>query len=432
MRRLACATVLALAGAACATASGSQPAVPLLRIGVDLPLSGHESRAAVPALNGMDFFVQTHPKLDGFQVVLVAKDDASAGVPNPTLGVANVEGFVGDPSVAAMLGPFDAAVARKEIPVANAAGLAMVTPATSNPCLTKDVYVPALLNPGRTAITCKDAGLPPASELRPGHANNYFRLSTTDELQGAAAADYAYGKLHIQRAAVISDHEAYGQGLANAFSARLTNLGGTIIGRLDLEPAKTDPTGFLKSMKDAGARAVYYGGASQGGCAIRYQMRSIFPTGEATPFLGGDGIAHDPACVSLAADNSPGIFATVPFIDATARPEAKPILRGFKATHGASADYGPYTLVAYDATAILYAALDRAIRDAGGRRPARAGVTAALGQTSNLVGTTGALGFDAAGDTTNRVVTIFEATGPDRRAPWKLVEAVDYGARLPY
>ncbi|HKW70329.1 MAG TPA: branched-chain amino acid ABC transporter substrate-binding protein [Candidatus Dormibacteraeota bacterium] len=433
MRRWACSSAAALAVAcvACGTTTGSQPSAQVLRIGVDLPLTGHEARAAVPALNGIRFFVQTHPTLDGFQVVLVTSDDARAGSPNPSLGVSDVEAFIGDSSVVAMIGPFDAMVARNEIPVANAAGLAMVSPATSNPCLTKDVYIPILLNPARTVITCRDAGLPAASELRPQRNNNFFRLTTTDELQGAAAADYAFEKLHIQRAAVISDHEVYGQGLADAFSARLTNLGGSVLGHIDLEPTKTDATGFLQGMKDAGARAIYYGGTSKG-CGIRYQMRALFPTGEQTPFLGGDGIAHDPACVNLAADNSPGIYATVPFVDATTRPAAAAIIRNFKVAHGASADYGPYTLVAYDATAILYAALDHAIRDAGGKRPARAAVTAALAQTSNLAGTTGDLGFDAAGDTTNRVVSIFEATGADPRAAWKLVDRVDYSSRLPY
>ena len=434
MRRRACwfATALALAGAACGSSSLSQQPTQVLGIGVDLPLSGSEARAARPALYGIEYYVQTHPKLDGFQVILKPMDDARAGTPNPRLAVSNVEGFIRDSSVVAMLGPFDAMVARKEIPVANAASLPMVTPATSNPCLTRDVYLPFLLNPARVEITCKDAGLPAASELRPEHTNNFFRLTTTDELQGAAAAEYAYTRLHVRRAAVISDHEAYGQGLAEAFTARLTNLGGTVIGQVDLEPGKTDATGFLRSMRDAGARGVYYGGASKGGCAIRYQMRSIFPTGEETPFLSGDGVAHDPTCVNLAADNSAGIFATVPFVDATGRPDAAPIIRGFKVAHGASSDYGPYTLVAYDATAVLYAALDRAIRDAGGKRPARATVTAELAQTSNVVGATGNLGFDAAGDTTNRVVTIFEATGPDIRAPWKLVDVVDYSARVPY
>lgn len=158
MRRWAwlSATALALTGTACGITSGSVPAAQVLRIGVDLPLSGHEGRAALPALHGIQFYVQTHPRLDGFEIALTTKDDARAGSPNPAAGVANVQAFIGDASVVAMLGPFDAMVARKEIPVANAAGLAMVTPATSNPCLTKEVYIPVLLNPVRTEVTCKE------------------------------------------------------------------------------------------------------------------------------------------------------------------------------------------------------------------------------------------------------------------------------------
>ena len=55
-----------------------------------------------------------------------------------------------------------------------------------------------------------------------------------------------------------------------------------------------------------------------------------------------------------------------------------------------------------------------------------------LANTNGLAGATGNLGFDAAGDTTNRVVSVFEATGSNPRSPWKLVDAVDYSAHLPY
>lgn len=417
-----------LTGACLASPSPGQPHK-TIRIGVDLPLSGAEARAAAPALYGIKFFVERHPMIDGFDVLLRTADDAG----DPNLGAANVRAFLTDPKVVAMLGPFDAAVARMEIPVANAADFAMVSPATSNPCLTRDVFTPARLNPARTAITCRQAGLPGASELRPNKTNNFFRLTTTDDLQGAAAADYAFRKLRILRAGVISDHEAYGQGLAYAFSARFTSLGGTVLGRFELDPRNPPAAEFLKSMKDAGAQAIYYGGGTKaGGCGVRAQMAGVFPAGDAAPFLGGDGIAEDPACVSAAGSNSAGIFATVPIVDAGTRPAAAATIRDFKNTFGNTADYGPYTVVAYDATAVLYAALEQGIRAAGGGVPDRAGITALVAETSGLAGVTGNLGFDAAGDTTNRVVSIVEATGPGPRAPWKPVDAVDYSTRLPY
>lgn len=414
------------------SACGGSPSVPtsaVIRIGVDLPLSGTEARAAAPALYGIKFFVQTHPKIDGLQVELRTANDSG----DPAVGAANVRAFLTDTRLLAMLGPYDAAVARQEIPVANAAGLAMVSPATSNPCLTRDVFTPARLNPARTVITCKQAGLPSASDLRPDRTNNFFRLTTTDNLQGAAAAEYAFRKLHILRAGVISDHEAYGQGLAYAFSARFASIGGTVVGRYELDPKNPSADAFLKSVKDLGAQAIYYGGSTGGGgCAVRAEMASIFGTGEATPFLGGDGIAEDPACISAAGQNGAGVFATVPIVDADSHPAAAATIRAFKSSFGSTADYGPYTIVAYDATAVLYAALDAAIKAGGGGLPERSAVTARVAMTDGLVGATGTLGFDAAGDTINRVVSVFESTSPDPRSAWKVVGAVDYSAKLPY
>jgi branched-chain amino acid transport system substrate-binding protein len=429
--RLGLGAVVAACVLSTACSGGAAQNQPLsnIRIGVELPLSGAEARAAGPALYGIKFFVERHPTIDGFDVSLRTANDGG----DPNLGAANVRAFLTDPKVVAMLGPFDAAVARQEIPVANAAGFAMVSPATSNPCLTRDVFTPARLNPARTPITCKQAGLPGASQLRPNKTNNFFRLTTTDDLQGAAAADYAFRKLQVLRAGVISDKEAYGQGLAYAFSARFASLGGTVLGRFELDPTSHSAMAFLKSMKDAGAQAIYYGGGTQaGGCAVRAEMAGVFPAGEATPFLGGDGIAEDPKCVSSAGPNSAGIFATVPIVDASTRPDAAATIRDFKATFGNAAAYGPYTLVAYDATAVLYAALDQAVREAGGGLPDRAAVTARVAETSALAGATGSLGFDPAGDTTNRVVSVVEATGSGPRAPWKPVDEVDYSARLPY
>jgi branched-chain amino acid transport system substrate-binding protein len=419
--------------AASCTSSSPAPAGKVLRIGVDLPLSGRESRAATPALNGIRFFLQTHPTLDGFRVALDARDDAAGGSPDPERGASNVNRFLSDATVLAMIGPFDAAVARKEIPIANSAGLAMVTPATGNPCLTRDVFVPAPLNPAGTPISCKAAGLPSASDLRPEHANNFFRLTVTDDLQGAAAADFAFTNLHVVRAAVISDRESYGQGLATAFTARLRKLGGSVVGRLSIDPAtSTDAQAFLAAMNADGAQAVYYGGAASGGCAIRAQMAPLFPAGEATPFLGGDGIAHDPHCVRAAGHDAAGLYATVPIVDASSLPGARPAVRDFKAAFGSASDYGLYTMIAYDATAILYAALDQAVRAAGGQLPTRAQVLAGLTRISGLAGATGSLGFDAAGDTTNRVVSVFEAPASDTRAAWRLAGRVNYSARLPY
>ena len=417
---------------------GAQPsaAVTQLRIGVDLPLTGIEGAAAATALNGIKFYVQQHPTLDGLGVSLSTADDAAGGAngaPSPEKGAENVRRFIADPSVVAMLGPFDSSVARAEIPVANAASLAMVTPATSSACLTRDVYLPTLLNPVRTTISCEEAGLPPGSKLRPSHLNNYFRLSTTDTLQGPAAADFAFKNLQLLRVAVISDHEAYGESLAAGFTARLQRLGGIVTGSFTIDAKTSDPTDFLKKSRTDGAQAVYFGGTTgDHACDVRAEMASIFPEGEATPFLSGDGIAGDPACVDAAGGNSAGIYATVPFVDATTRDAAQPVITAFKRTFGSADAYGPYTMLAYDATAVLYASLQRAIAASGGQVPVRGNVTSQLSVMQQFTGVTGTIGFDAAGDTTNRVLTVLEPAGGEPSLAWKAVTTIDYSSALPY
>src|SRR5581483_1013112 len=261
----------------------------------------------------------------------------------------------------------------------------------------------------------------------------FFRLATTDDLQGPAAADYAYRTLHMLRVATVSDGEGYGQALAAGFATRFRALGGSVVGRFDIQPASADATAFLERTKADGAQAVYFGGVSANrGCAIRAQMASVFAPGPAAPMLGGDGIAQDATCLQDAAGNTAGIFATVPMVVASGLGTAEPVIAAFKAAYPRPQDFGEYTLASYDATGLLYAAIESAIKLAGGGLPARGSVVSQLSATSDYTGVTGLLGFDAAGDTTRRVVSVYESPSGDPKAPWKLAGQIDYSSALPY
>jgi hypothetical protein len=142
-----------------AACSGGAPAVPTIKIGVDLPLSGGEGQAGTPTLNGIRFFVHQHPDLDGFNIVLSERDDAVKGIHDPNTGARNFSALIGDPLVLGVIGPFDSSVARVAIPLAGAAHLAVISPATSNRCLTKEPFLPA----GLDRRTCDRARQTPSS-----------------------------------------------------------------------------------------------------------------------------------------------------------------------------------------------------------------------------------------------------------------------------
>ena len=296
-------TILPLA----ACSSGSPGPKAGIEIGVDLPLSGIEGRAGTPTLNGVRFYVKQHPTLDGFSVAVNARDDAIDGVHSAKLEADNITAFVNDPAALGVIGPFDSTVAGAAIPVANQAHLAMISPSASDQCLTKPVFVPAGLSPAHKAVACNEVGLPLPADLRPDSVNNFFRLATTDDLQGAAAADFAYKNLHLLRVAVLSDHEAYGQALADGFRTRFNKLGGLVVVVQDFAPsAGLDLSAFFSVAKREGAGAVYFGGvAANRSCSIRTQ--AVAALGAAAPFLGGDGIAEDPTCVHDAGAAASGV-----------------------------------------------------------------------------------------------------------------------------
>jgi len=425
---------LLLALPACTGDSAAPTPDRTITIGVDLPLTGVEGRAGTSTLNGVRFFVQRHPVLDGFTITIDARDDPASAARDTTRGLKNLDALIAQPRVVAVIGPFDSNVARAQIPVANRAHLALVSPGTSNRCLTKEPFVPAALNPARTPITCKAAGLPSPADLRPTGVNNFFRLSTTDELQGPAAADYATKQLHLQRVAVLTDGEAYGQGLADSFTARFNQLGGTVVAHTDLDPSKAiDATAFLQAAKNDRAQGVYFGGTSANhACILSSQMATVFGADAAAPLLGGDGIALDPACVGDAGATATGIYATVPAADAEHIDSAAPVIEAFRTQFGRPEDFGPGTVPAYDATGVVYDALDRAIKASAGNLPARDSVVAELAATTSYSGATGVFGFDPAGDTTLRLVSIFRPASPDLDSGWTWVATVDYSAALPY
>jgi branched-chain amino acid transport system substrate-binding protein len=430
-RGLVVLTLAAFVAFACGGSTGTTgTSKGTITIGVSLPLSGAEASQGTPTKNGVLFYVSQHPTIDGYTLKVDSKDYAVNGSPNAAQGAAQMQAFLADSTVLGVVGTFDSGVARAEIPLANQGYLSMVSPANTNPCLTKTVYIPAALRTNGQDVTCKDAGLPAPADLRKTYPdkNNYFRLATTDDLQGPANSLYAYNTLKLTKVAVISNNSVYGKGIADTFSAEFVKLGGTVVKRQDYDPANTnDFKAFLTSAKALGAQAIYYGGLSADkGCVIRNQMSGIFPAGEATPFLGGDGIAQDPTCTRTAGQNAVGIFGTVASVNPDQVPTAASTIAAFKVAYPTGSDYGSYTMVAYDCAGVIVAAIDRAIKANNGNMPTRDAVRTQIAATSGYAGVTGTIGFNPAGDNSAEIVSLYEDKSTDPNAAWAYIRAYDF------
>ena len=108
-----------------------------IKIGVDLPEALPDGAAT---LNGVRFAVQrAGGSVGGWALVIDHRDDTRQGSPSADAGVENVRAMLGNGDVG-MIGPYTSSVANAEIPIAAAQHFAMISPSTTQPCLTRATH----------------------------------------------------------------------------------------------------------------------------------------------------------------------------------------------------------------------------------------------------------------------------------------------------
>ncbi len=373
--------------AACSGGSSGSPgaaAGKIVKIGIDLPLSGADASVGISTEQGALLAIEQAQKKGlpgGFTLRADPLDDSLQGVHSPQQGASNVRSFVSDAAVLAVVGPYNSNVAAAEIPITNAAGLAQIGPSVVSDGLTL----------GKAAANLRRAN--PAR-------NAFFRVCTTDSLQGAALARFAR-KLGYGRIYVIDDNETYGLDLANRFDHDFRLLGGTVLGHDHLAQDTQDFRSLLIKIAAAKPEAIFYGGVtSTGGGLLRKQMFDV-GLGKVS-FIGGDGIADLATVAGKLADGS---YFTLAAPNAERLPAARAFLKAYTARY--HEPIGPYSANAYAAAQVAIAAIERAIAAGGGAMPARARVLAQVAATDNLQTPIGPVSFDAAGDIQNPVISLY-------------------------
>ena len=371
-----------------------------IKIAVDLPTSGADASDGIPTRNGAELAIAQANAAGGvtiagktYQLSMDALDDAVNGKHDPGQGVKNVQLYIADPAVLAMVGPFNSNVAEAEMPILNTAGLANISPSNTNETLTKPQF-------NQTAT------------YRPTGVVTYFRVCTTDDIQGPAGADYMYDSLKARNVYFLDDQEAYGQGLANNAATEFTKKGGTVIKHDGVPTGTQDFSTILTAIQATKPDAIYYGGTTSNGLALaRKQMVGM---GFNVPFVGGDGI-QDAEFTNVAGTAGNGSYSTVAAVNSATLPSAKDFLAAYKAKYGT--DVGAYSANAYDATNIIIAAL----KSAAG--PDRGSVRTAIAATKNYMGVIGSTTFDANGDTTNKWISIYEV----QNGAWVYQSQIQFG-----
>lgn len=386
--------MLSLLAACGSVGGGGAPSVNKnLIIATDFPVSGTEESEGKPAENGVRLAVMQNTNLgNGYTLSLKTYDDAVNGIHNPQQGALNMQDAVSNPQIIAVVGPFNSNVAKAEIPITNEAGLLQISPANTNPGLTIEQYAAA-------------NGINFSQLYHAGKKRNYFRIPVTDVIQGKADADFAYNGLNARKVYVLDDSETYGKGLADYFVSEFTADGGQILGRDEISSSIKDFTSLITKIKGLHPDMVFFGGVTaEGGALFRKQMVA---EGMNIPYEGGDGIAEDPAFLQLAGPAANGTYGTVaaPDLSTFTSGAAAKFVSDYTAAFGQAP--GPYSANSYDAAMIIITALKNIIKS--GQTPTRSNLIDAVhGITYH--GVTGTISFDANGDTTNKVLSLYEVT----------------------
>ena len=180
-------------------AAAGQAAEPI-RLGLFMSMSGRDASFGQASATGAKLAVEEINAAGGVlgrPLELLIEDNRSIAGESATA----VKKLISRDHVAALIGECVSARTLEAAPVAQTAGIPLVTPASTNPRVT-------------TAGDC------------------IFRMCFADPFQGEVLATFAYRRLGLHRAALMLDNSApYAVGLTEAFVRTFTALGGEIVAR---------------------------------------------------------------------------------------------------------------------------------------------------------------------------------------------------------
>lgn len=366
----------ATAATSAAPTTGASGDAATIKLVSSLPRTGLSKSQTDDIVAGYNMAIEEHSgKAGGMTVVYEDWDDATAqaGKWDPATEQANATKAANDPDIMAYLGTFNSGAAKIAIPILNKAGLAMVSPANTAPELTKKGFDDATLN-----------------TLYPNPVRNYFRVVTADDVQGAAAANWAK-ELGFKKAYILNDQEVYGKGVANVFESQFKAGGGEVIANEGIDSKQPEFKSVMNKIKNAGADLVYFGGlVDSGGPQLLKDLKSVAPD---IAFMGPDGIQTQAFVDAAGADVAEGAYGTVAgksYADLTGK--GAEFYNNFKTKMNKEPD--PYAVYGYDAMRVVLSAIDKA-----GKKD-RAAILQALAGTKDFDGALGKWSFDANGDTT--------------------------------
>lgn len=318
----------------------------------------------------------------GVPIRIVVEDDQSKAEEAATA----VNKLLSRDRPVAILGEVSSSRTLAAAPLAQAAGVPMISPSSTSPKVTQ--------------------------------VGDYiFRTCFIDPFQGTAIAKFAYTSKGIRKVAILKDvKNDYSVGLAQYFGETFTQMGGTVIGEEAYSEGDVDFKAQLTSMIALQPEALFVPGYYTEVGLIARQARELGFTGV---LLGGDGWDSS-KLVEIGGEAIIGNYFTNHYSVDDPNPDVQAFITKYQAKYGEKPD--GLAALGYDSARILYQSMEAVAADpamlAGlsdrsnapatkdAREAARRALRDQIAKTNGFAGVTGIITMDADRNPTKPAVVV--------------------------
>ena len=324
-RELRSVAILALLVLSCSPGRESQTAASAddIPIGVYGALSGDQAAFGNATVQGVKLAAEEINAAGGVlgrKIRLVIEDDR--GKPEEAADV--VTKLITGNDVIAVIGENSSAQSLAAAPIAQANGVPMISPSSTNPNVTKK-------------------------------GDYIFRVCFTDPYQGKALATFVRNNLKLTRAGILKDNKNdYSVGLAEFFGKEFAALGGTIVAEQSYAGGDTEFRPQLTTIRKADPEVLFVPGFYTDVGQIAIQARDL---GMTLPMVGGDGW-DSPVVIEIGGKSIENSYFSDHYFVGDPRPLVQKFVEAIRKRHGKNPEAN--AALGYDALKILVAAIGRA------------------------------------------------------------------------
>lgn len=335
-----------------------------IKIGCSAVLSGHEKVHGQAIIHATELAVEQANKNEVLSIPLglVVGDDHDEA--EAALEVA--EKFVRTEQLVGVVGPMNSQAALAAAPIYQQADLVQISPAASNPVITKKGY------------------------------SAFFRIVAHDDYQGMRAAEFVVAYLKKKKIGVIHDGSIFGKPLSEVFINQAQQMGAEVLSVSVIQRGQSKFDETVKEMAACQPDLIFFGVIEEEGLLLAPQLREA---GVTAIFFGTDGLKSSRYLETVQYPFG-GPYHSNASTDVSVKESAQEFKTAFEKRFGQT--FSVYSAEAYDAANILINAI------AHSTAITRKAVLEQVARTQNYTGITGPISFDHNGDRENPEIGFYE------------------------